>query len=91
MVWDLHISHQLTLSLIDMTIGNTDLAVLQTEVTSYQVTLYYIKLTRKMSQYTLGYHEILALFFEDSCYVARQTPCAPASASQVQLYCLLIL
>lgn len=85
-VWAPHISHQLKLSLIDMTVGNTDLGSSSIEVTAYQVILYHIKLTRKTS-----YHEILALFFEDSCCVARQAPCTPASASQVQLYHLILL
>lgn len=90
-VWAPRIGHQLKLSLIDMTIGNTDLGSSWVEVTSYQVTLYHIKLTRKTSRYTLGYHEILASFFEDNCYAARQAPCAPASASQVQSYPLSLL
>lgn len=90
-VWAPHISHQLKLSLIDLTIGNIDLGSSSIEVTSYQVTLYHIKLTRKTSQYTLACHEILASFFEDNCYMARQAPCAPASASQVQLYHLILL
>lgn len=93
-VWAPRIGHQLKLSLIDMTIGDTDLGSSSVEVTSYQVTLYHIKLTRKTSRYTLGYHEILASFFWRQLLCGQtgsMCSCLSFTSAIISLYSPLVL